>query len=93
MGATTNQTSITFDNSTTIAGTVSVTSDLNFSPVGSCGCPIEGTNKISVRATNVRVVGNSCDSVNHNTNNIEGQSFQSGCFPQPLYKKLKKIRQ
>ena len=80
---TTNQTSITFDNSTTIAGTVSVTSDLNFSPVGSCGCPIEGTNKISVRATNVRVVGNSCDSVNHNTNNIEGQSFQSGCFPQP----------
>ena len=45
--------------------------------------PIEGTNKISVRATNVRVVGNSCDSVNHNTNNIEGQSFQSGCFPQP----------
>ena len=80
---TTNQTSITFDNSTTIAGTVSVTSDLNFSPVGSCGCPIEGTNKISVQATNVRVVGNSCDSVNHNTNNIEGQSFQSGCFPQP----------
>ena len=79
---TTNQTSIIFTNSTTITGTVTVNTDLSFYPVGQCDCPIQATNKVSVQATNVRVVGNNCDSVNNNTNTIQGQSFQSGCFAQ-----------
>jgi len=77
---TTTSQSITFTNSTTLTGTVTASTDLTFTPSGICTCPIEGTNKISVNATDVTIVGNTCGSVNNITNSINGQAFQSGCY-------------
>ena len=77
----TTTTAISLTNTTTLTGTVTSSTDLNFLPAGSCACPIEATNKINVQANNIVISGGNCNSVDNNSNTESGESFQSGCYP------------
>ena len=77
----TTTTAISLTNTTTLTGTVTSSTDLNFLPAGSCACPIEATNKINVQANNIVISGGNCNSVVNNSNTESGESFQSGCYP------------
>ena len=72
--------SVVLNSGSILNGTVTTTTQLeNYVGTGSCNCPLTGTNRINVQAMNVVLINSVCETINHNSNTIQGESTQSGC--------------
>ena len=72
--------SILFNSGSILNGTVTTTTQLeNYVGTGSCNCPLTGTNRINVQVKNAVLVNSTCETINRDSNTIQGESTQSGC--------------
>lgn len=73
--------SLVLNSSSTLNGTVTTTTQLaNYVGSGSCNCPLTGTNRINVQAKNIVLINSTCETINRDSNTIQGESTQSGCL-------------